>query len=301
MHNCWRYTWSVFWSIRDVPCCRKDSGCELCVSWWLCRSRLPQRWSCFIINDLKSAISPSCNTVAWEPRKQSNYTNVSSPSATLSLFLLYLSFSSYGFYDECVKKYGSADIWTRFTELFNYLPIGAIVQNEVLSSFFPERSLLLILVHGRSWWTFPHCSYCWWYSQNRPHPRNPTRRFNGFPVAFLYLLQFIPTILLFLLFELIRRIFRRQTIRFPSKVWFTHHRHHVHHRSSLFIVHVVQVIRSVVMLQRDFFRRMASDSSFVRISSSQMASTSRMNGNAPHSSLRQTTATDVLTKEQLWR
>ncbi|KAH7832590.1 putative Serine/threonine-protein phosphatase PP2A-2 catalytic subunit [Monocercomonoides exilis] len=38
----------------------------------------------------------------------------------------------YGFYDECVKKYGSPEIWTCFTDLFDYLPIGAVVEQSIL-------------------------------------------------------------------------------------------------------------------------------------------------------------------------
>ncbi|KAH7815627.1 putative Serine/threonine-protein phosphatase PP2A-2 catalytic subunit [Monocercomonoides exilis] len=38
----------------------------------------------------------------------------------------------YGFYDECTKKYGSASVWTSFTNLFDYIPLGAIIQREIL-------------------------------------------------------------------------------------------------------------------------------------------------------------------------
>jgi serine/threonine-protein phosphatase 2A catalytic subunit len=44
---------------------------------------------------------------------------------------LFLSFSSYGFYDECHKKYGTPEIWNSFTDLFDYLPLGAIIQEKV--------------------------------------------------------------------------------------------------------------------------------------------------------------------------
>ena len=33
----------------------------------------------------------------------------------------------YGFYDECVRKYGSANVWKVFTDLFDYLPLAATV------------------------------------------------------------------------------------------------------------------------------------------------------------------------------
>jgi serine/threonine-protein phosphatase 2A catalytic subunit len=37
----------------------------------------------------------------------------------------------YGFYDECNKKYGNANVWKYFTDLFDYLPLTALVENKV--------------------------------------------------------------------------------------------------------------------------------------------------------------------------
>lgn len=37
----------------------------------------------------------------------------------------------YGFYDECMKKYGSESIWKTFTDVFMYLPLSAVIENEV--------------------------------------------------------------------------------------------------------------------------------------------------------------------------
>ena len=35
----------------------------------------------------------------------------------------------YGFYDECLAKYNTTDVWKDFTNVFNFLPLSAIVDN----------------------------------------------------------------------------------------------------------------------------------------------------------------------------
>jgi serine/threonine-protein phosphatase 2A catalytic subunit len=37
----------------------------------------------------------------------------------------------YGFYDECLRKYGNANVWKYFTDLFDYMPLTAIVENQI--------------------------------------------------------------------------------------------------------------------------------------------------------------------------
>merc|ERR1711959_683921 len=39
----------------------------------------------------------------------------------------------YGFYDECVRKYGSANVWTAFTNLFDFLPLAALIDNRIFT------------------------------------------------------------------------------------------------------------------------------------------------------------------------
>jgi diadenosine tetraphosphatase ApaH/serine/threonine PP2A family protein phosphatase len=39
--------------------------------------------------------------------------------------------SRYGFYDECFRKYGNANVWKMFTDLFDYLPLTAVIENEI--------------------------------------------------------------------------------------------------------------------------------------------------------------------------
>ncbi|ELV11295.1 Serine/threonine-protein phosphatase 2A catalytic subunit alpha isoform, partial [Tupaia chinensis] len=36
----------------------------------------------------------------------------------------------YGFYDECLRKYGNANVWKCFTDLFDYLPLTALVDGQ---------------------------------------------------------------------------------------------------------------------------------------------------------------------------
>lgn len=49
-----------------------------------------------------------------------------------------LPFLRYGFYDECLRKYGNANVWKHFTDLFDYLPLTALIESQVfkLMSFF---------------------------------------------------------------------------------------------------------------------------------------------------------------------
>lgn len=37
----------------------------------------------------------------------------------------------YGFYDECLRKYGNANVWLEFTSLFDYLPLTAVVEGNI--------------------------------------------------------------------------------------------------------------------------------------------------------------------------
>jgi len=37
----------------------------------------------------------------------------------------------YGFYDQCLKQYGSPNVWKYFTDLFDYLPLSIVVDNKI--------------------------------------------------------------------------------------------------------------------------------------------------------------------------
>jgi len=39
----------------------------------------------------------------------------------------------YGFYDECLRKYGNVNVWKYFTDLFDLLPLSAVVENKIFA------------------------------------------------------------------------------------------------------------------------------------------------------------------------
>ena len=37
----------------------------------------------------------------------------------------------YGFYDECLRKYGNGNVWKYSTEVFDMLTLGAVINNKI--------------------------------------------------------------------------------------------------------------------------------------------------------------------------
>lgn len=46
----------------------------------------------------------------------------------LCIISLIFPYASYGFYQECIQKYGDERVWKCFTQLFSFFPIAAIIE-----------------------------------------------------------------------------------------------------------------------------------------------------------------------------
>lgn len=49
----------------------------------------------------------------------------------LLAFLLTSSPQTYGFYTECVRKYGSSHVWTYFTDMFDFLTLSVVIDDRI--------------------------------------------------------------------------------------------------------------------------------------------------------------------------
>ena len=45
--------------------------------------------------------------------------------------LLITLYQTYGFYTECVRKYGSSHVWTYFTDMFDFLTLSVVIDDRI--------------------------------------------------------------------------------------------------------------------------------------------------------------------------
>jgi serine/threonine-protein phosphatase 2A catalytic subunit len=55
----------------------------------------------------------------------------------------------YGFYDECLRKYGTPDVWKHFTDLFDYIPITALIEGQVPNIHEPCEIYFALFFNGQ--------------------------------------------------------------------------------------------------------------------------------------------------------
>src|ERR1700733_12156989 len=65
---------------------------------------------------------------------------------------------SYGFYTECSRKYGNANVWHHFTDMFDFLTLSVVINDQIFcvhgGKLFPRRLHLVLGLTTTQ--AFPH-------------------------------------------------------------------------------------------------------------------------------------------------
>ena len=74
----------------------------------------------------------------------------------------------YGFYDECLRKYGSSNVWKYCTDVFDMLTLAAVVDNKVFcvhGGLSPHITMISDIKNINRFQEIPHdgpmCDYLW--------------------------------------------------------------------------------------------------------------------------------------------
>ena len=99
---------------------------------------------------------------------------------------------SYGFYTECSRKYGNANVWHYFTDMFDFLTLSVVINDQIfcvhggklLSQCRPVPVPAHRFRNPSSFFTFRSLAFHSFYRSNqnhRPVPRNTPRGSYGRP------------------------------------------------------------------------------------------------------------------------
>ena len=93
----------------------------------------------------------------------------------------------YGFYDECIRKYGNANIWKNLTDVFDYLPLTAIIENQLFclhGGLSPKLNTLDMIRQLERMQEVPHegamCDLLWSDPDDEVEGWGPSPRGAGF-------------------------------------------------------------------------------------------------------------------------
>ena len=81
----------------------------------------------------------TCLKLRWPDRVQlirGNHesravTQVRRHSPSPATAAIHICLQTYGFYTECVRKYGSSHVWTYFTDMFDFLTLSVVIDDKI--------------------------------------------------------------------------------------------------------------------------------------------------------------------------